>query len=85
MKKLTFYLIICFLTVKAAGQDIQLIADYPPVVTAGEQFPINFTVNSSGGEFTAPQFTNFMKLMGPQTSYSSSTQIIDGKIGRAHV
>jgi len=82
MKKLTFYLIICFLTVKAAGQDIQLIADYPPVVTAGEQFPINFTVNSSGGEFTAPQFTNFMKLMGPQTSYSSSTQIINGKFSQ---
>jgi hypothetical protein len=41
-----------------------------------------WTVNSGGGEFAAPSFGNFYKLMGPQTSYSSSTQVINGKVSR---
>jgi hypothetical protein len=52
------------------------------VVTAGEQFTVMFTVNSGGGEFSGPAFDGFYKLMGPQTSYSSSTQIINGKISQ---
>ena len=39
-----------------------------------------WTVNSGGGEFVAPPFNGFVKLIGPQTSYSSSTQIINGKM-----
>ena len=39
-----------------------------------------WTVNAGGGEFSAPSFNGFYKLMGPQTSYSSSTQIINGKV-----
>lgn len=64
------------------GQDISVVADYPSVVRVGEQFSLAWTVNSGGGEFSAPAFTGFYKLMGPQTSYSSSTQIINGKISR---
>ena len=47
---------------------------------AGQQFSVSWTVNSGGGQFTAPSFQDFYKLMGPQTSYSSSTQIINGKM-----
>ena len=54
--------------------------EYPSVVTAGQQFNVIWTVNSGGGEFSAPSFNGFYKLMGPQTSYSSSTQIINGKM-----
>jgi hypothetical protein len=50
------------------------------VVQAGQQFSVSWTVNSGGGEFSAPSFEGFYRLMGPQTSYSSSTQIINGKI-----
>jgi hypothetical protein len=42
-----------------------------------------WTVNSGGGEFAAPSFNGFMKLLGPQTSYSSSTQIINGKMSHS--
>lgn len=66
----------------AGGQDISVVADYPEVVTVGQQFNVSWTINSGGGEFTEPSFTEFYKLMGPQTSYSSSTQIINGKISR---
>ncbi len=65
-----------------SGQDIFIKAEYPRVVTAGEQFNVIYTVNSGGGEFSGPAFDGFYKLMGPQTSYSSSTQIINGKISQ---
>jgi len=76
-------LLLCLLT---AGQEkvdeISVIADYPEVVQAGQQFTVSWTINSGGGEFSEPSFAGFYKLMGPQTSYSSSTQIINGKISR---
>lgn len=65
-----------------AAQDISVNVDYPSVVRIGQQFTVSWTVNSGGGEFSAPYFGSFYKLMGPQTSYSSSTQIINGKISR---
>ena len=37
-------------------------------------------INSGGGEFSGPSFEGFYKIMGPQTSYSSSTQIINGRM-----
>jgi BatD DUF11 like domain len=79
MKNWLKYILLAFFPLTAPAQEITLTADYPPVVTAGEQFPVSFTVNASGGEFTAPLFNNFYKIMGPQTSYSSSTQMINGK------
>ena len=64
------------------GQEFSIKTDYPEVVREGEQFAITWTINSGDGEFTAPEFTGFYKIMGPQTSYSSSTQIINGKVTR---
>ena len=74
--------LIFILPAIVAGQDISVSADYPEVVRVGQQFPVSWTVNSGGGEFTPPSFGSFYKLMGPQTSYSSSTQIINGKVSR---
>jgi hypothetical protein len=82
MKKVLLYQLLILLSLTVAGQDVFLNAEYPSVVTAGQQFNITFTVNSGGGEFSAPLFTGFYKLMGPQTSYSSSTQIINGKMSQ---
>lgn len=81
-KVITVALLIFIFPVVLPGQDISVVADYPGVVRVGEQFSISWTINSGGGEFSAPAFTGFYKLMGPQTSYSSSTQIINGKISR---
>lgn len=75
-------LLIIILHPEAEGQDISVVADYPEVVRLGQQFTVSWTINSGGGEFTEPAFNGFYKLMGPQTSYSSSTQIINGKISR---
>ena len=82
MKIKHIYIIALLLAQTLAGQDIYVKADYPRVVTAGEQFTIMWTINSGGGEFAGPSFEGFYKLMGPQTSYSSNTQIINGKISQ---
>jgi hypothetical protein len=81
MIKYLTYIIIFNLTLSLSAQDIALKANYPPVVTAGEQFVISWNANTKG-DFTAPSFEGFYKLAGPQTSYSSSTQIINGKVSQ---
>jgi BatD DUF11 like domain len=80
MKKILIYHLIVLFSFALRAQDISIRAEFPSVVNAGEQFTVQWTVNSGGGEFAAPPFTGFMKLIGPQTSYSSSTQIINGKM-----
>jgi hypothetical protein len=80
MKKALLYLLFVFISYSLTGQDIVLKAEYPAVVTAGQQFSVMWTVNAGGGEVAFPPFTGFVKLMGPQKSYSSSTQIINNRM-----
>src|SRR5664280_2776486 len=80
MKKSLLYYLLLLVSVTANGQDVFVKAEGPSAVNAGEQFTVMWTVNSGGGEFSAPSFNGFYKLMGPETSYSSSTQIINGKM-----
>src|SRR5664280_1779362 len=80
MKKSLLYYLLLLVSVTANGQDVFVKAEGPSAVNAGEQFTVMWTVNSGGGEFSAPSFNGFYKLMGPETSYSSSTQIINGKV-----
>jgi len=80
MKKSLTYFILLLISMGLGAQDVTVEAEYPSVVQAGEQFTIQWRVNARGGDFTAPPLTGFIRLMGPQTSYSSSTQIINGKM-----
>lgn len=80
MKKTLIYLTFIFLCLPVLAQDVSIEASYPSVVHEGSQFSVMWTVNTGGGHFSAPSFEGFYKLMGPQTSYSSSTQIINGKV-----
>lgn len=83
MKKiLTYNFLLLFLVASLNAQDIKVEAEYPSVVEAGQQFRVAWTVNTRGGQFSAPSFEGFYKLMGPQTSFSSSTQIINGKMSQ---
>ena len=83
MKKVLLYQLIFFISCSLSAQDVYVKAEYPAAVNAGEQFTVMWTVNAGGGQFTAPSFNGFYKLMGPQTSYSSSTQIINGKVSNS--
>jgi len=83
MKRSLLNIIFLVLPLLAAAQeDIEVTTEYPSVVANGQQFSITYTVNAGGGEFSVPSFAGFYKIMGPQTSYSQSTQIINGKITR---
>jgi hypothetical protein len=82
MKRLISYSLLILSSLNIAAQDITVQADYLSVVMVGQQFTVEWTVNSGGGEFLAPSFEGFYKLMGPQTSYSSSTQIINGRMSQ---
>ncbi len=82
MKRVLIIYLNLLLTAPLFAQDVSLTVEYPSVVTAGQQFSVMWSVNSGGGEFSAPAFEGFYKLMGPQTSYSSSTQIVNGKMTR---
>ncbi len=82
IKYILIFTLLLLGTVVLNGQDISVRADHPSVVRVGQQFTIMWTVNTGGGELTAPSFEGFYKIMGPQTSFSSSTQIIKGKVTR---
>ncbi len=80
MKRIFIIYTFLFFSAAINAQEVTVNVEYPQVVTAGQQFNVSWTVNAGGGEFTPPSFKSFYKLMGPQTSYSSSTQIINGKM-----
>lgn len=82
MVRRLIYIILLFSTLPLCGQDIQFNIEYPAVVAVGDQFRITWIVNSGDGEFNPPAFTGLYKIMGPQTSFSQSTQIINGKVTR---
>jgi len=80
MKKIIILLIHLLVYGSLQAQDVTLTAQAPSVVAVGEQFTISWTANARGGEFIAPEINDFYVLSGPQTSFSQSTQIIQGKV-----
>ena len=61
------------------ADDVKLTASSKPVVSVGERFQITFEVNADGRNFTSPDFGSLTVLSGPNTSTSSSIQIINGR------
>lgn len=80
MRSKIIYGLLLIISIGASAQDVRVEVQYPSVVSSGQQFSIVYEVNAGGGELSVPTFQGFYKLMGPQTSYSSSTQIINGKV-----
>jgi BatD DUF11 like domain len=80
VKRILLYNLFLLTAITLRSQDVTIEAECPSIVEAGQQFSVSWTINSGGGEFMAPSFEGFYRLMGPQTSYSSSTQIINGRM-----
>ena len=78
-KLLLIFLSVLLLPNALFSQEISIRVDYPGVVAVGEQLRIVWTVNTSGGDFSAPQFDGFYKMSGPNVSYSQSTRIENGR------
>ncbi|MCF8222738.1 MAG: BatD family protein [Bacteroidales bacterium] len=80
MKKTVLVIVQLLFICRLSGQDINLVVEAPNVVALGEQFTVSWTANKRGGEFIAPDLDDFTILSGPRTSFSQSTQIVNGKV-----
>lgn len=81
MKKI-FFLLLAVITISntAFAEKIKFTASAPRVVEVGEQFRLSYSLNEKGKNIQLPSLTGFRILMGPSTSSSMSTQIINGKV-----
>jgi len=83
MKRVLLFIITTFIlnsALQAANKDFTVTA--PKVVEVGEQFRLTYKTSKRGESLKIPTITNFQILMGPSTSSSSNTQIINGKVTR---
>jgi len=81
-KFLLILLLILFFTFNLYSQNERFTASLSQnPVTQGSSFKITFTLNTSGTNFTPPNFSKFNVLSGP--SQSSSTQIINGSYSQS--
>jgi hypothetical protein len=60
------------------ADEVTFKAAAPEAVAMGEQFRLTYTVNAEGRELRVPDLSEFDVLMGPSTSTSMSTQILNG-------
>jgi hypothetical protein len=65
------------------SQEVQLRGTSEEIVYVGERFNLVYRLNAEGNNFRGPDIKNFMVLSGPQTSQSSSIQVINGKVSRS--
>lgn len=82
MKKILFLLFALLVAhVSAFADEVQFTASAPGAVVKGEQFRVSYTVTTQKvKEFRAPSFEGFEVLMGPSSSRSSSTSIVNGEV-----
>lgn len=81
MRKLIFLLLLFTafgVTVKAANITFKAIA--PQAVVMGQNFNLSYTVNAEGKDLRIPELSDFDVLIGPSTSTSMSTQVINGNL-----
>jgi len=79
MKRILFLIIacICIYTNQLSAQTINVNA--PRVVEVGGQFRLSYEIKEKASNIELAKHPNFQVLMGPSTSSSYSTQIINGK------
>lgn len=80
----SFILSLCvIISLWAHADEIKFTVSAPSQVAAGEAFQISFSLNTQGGSnFKAPTFKGMNIHFGPQRSFFSSTQNINGRISQ---
>ncbi len=73
------------LTSVLAADVVEFKANVPLLVTVGEPFPVEFSLNAKPKDdtFTSPSFDGFEVVAGPRISNGTSIQIINGKMTRS--
>ncbi len=81
MRKLVFLLLLLTtFGVVTRADEITFKASAPEAVIMGETFRLSYTVNAEGKDLRIPEITDFEVLIGPSTSTSMSTQVLNGKV-----
>lgn len=81
MRKISIIVLLLFFsTFWVHAQDVQFSASAPKVVSTGEQFRLTFSLNKKPNQFMQPDLSAFQVLIGPSTSFSQSTSIVNGKL-----
>ena len=86
MKKTGIYIMLLLMLswqFAAAAEEVQLTARGPHEVSVGQEFQIVFQVNANANNFTPPDFQGLQVLSGPNTSTSSSFQMINGRTSQS--
>lgn len=76
-------LVLIALCFSAGAQDIRFIASADDVVETGTRFYLKYNLNAEGENFRGPSIKGFNVLSGPQSSTSSSIQIINGQVSKS--
>ncbi|MBR8534854.1 protein BatD [Carboxylicivirga sediminis] len=82
--RLTILSIVLFITacISANAQEISFTARAQSAVVVGDKFQLVYTLNKEGSDIRLPSLQDFQILMGPSTTYSTSTSIVNGKVSR---
>ncbi|MBE0637376.1 MAG: protein BatD [Bacteroidales bacterium] len=70
------------LPVWLSAQQVEFSGVAKSVVTLGERFQLQYRINAEGTGFKGPNIVDFNVLNGPNTSTSSSVQIVGGNVTR---
>ena len=87
MKLKTLFVLIIFIASQGfafADDEIRLVGTGKQVVKVGDRFRIVYELNAEGRNFSQPSFGKFQVLSGPNTSSSSSIQIINGSYQQSY-
>lgn len=79
MKRFIYLIFFCLICVDSFAQGFTVSVNAPRVVSVGESFRIEFTMNGKPDKFKAPSFDGFELVAGPSISQSNSYSIINGK------
>ncbi len=75
-------LMVLLLSATSFADDVNFTATAKTSVSVGEKFQLSYKINAEGKGFRGPNITDFQVLSGPNTSTSSSVQIINGQVSR---
>lgn len=80
MKKIYFFLTLFLIPLLGFAQDISFKAAAPKTVVVGQQFRLEYIVNSDGTkDLRIPELTDFDVLAGPYESVSRSEMFVNGQ------
>ncbi|TRX70319.1 BatD family protein [Carboxylicivirga sp. M1479] len=65
-----------------SAQDVKFTGRAQTAVVVGDKFQLVYSLNKEGSDIRLPALQDFQILMGPSTSYSTSTTIVNGKVSR---